>query len=633
MARLIVKHRGELRREIEIEPNMLIGRDANARVLIGEPASRQHARIEQDNEGYLLRDLDSKSGTLLDGQAITSVRLTDGMELTIGEYALVFRDPAAPQTEGRDSFLNVITTLDAATPPFQHWIDAKRITAKAERLRAHLQTVHDIGRAIAARHDTDSVLAEVVERLSEVFPGAHRGFLALRDEPGGELTIRVLKSDGDRPPTEMLSRTIAHRAMDTRQAILCSDARAEFRGAASVQDLALGSVLCVPLLLPDRVMGILQWDACGAIDAFSEDDLNLLSGIASLLAAALENARLYDELRAAKARTDVENARLRVAARVTAPMAAMVGSCDGLAQARGLAEQMAAVDTSVLITGETGTGKELLARAIHGMSRRSDRPFVAVNCAAVPEGLLEAELFGVGAGAATGVAARVGRIEQSHGGTLFLDEVGDMSPAMQAKVLRALEEKTIEKVGGAEPIHVDTRIIAATHRDLPAAIEAGEFREDLYYRLRVVEIRLPPLRERGSDVIALAHHFLASFSADMAKSLPGFTPEVEDKLTAHAWPGNIRELRNAIERASALAQNGETIDVDLLPGEVAGEDADLIARHKQRGRMDSAVASLEIEMIRTALAETHGNRTQAAERLGISREGLRLKIIRYGIAT
>ncbi|NOZ20958.1 MAG: FHA domain-containing protein [Planctomycetes bacterium] len=641
MARLIVRHHDEVRREVELKPDMLIGRDVDADVLIGPPASRQHAKIEHDGSDFFLQDLNSKAGTYVDGRKITRIRLVSGMEIAIGEYILVFDDPGAVQEApvgwvvepGPEPPLDVVATLDATGPMFARHIESVQTAGEARRLRQILQTIHDIGVAIATKQDIESVLIEVVERLSDVLPAAQRGFLALCDRHGRELAMRVLKTRKDESAAEMFSGTIARQAVESRCAILCKDAREEFSSADSVQEMELGSVMCVPLLLPDRAVGILQWDARGVTGAFSRDDLNLLTGIASLLAAALENARLCDELRAAKEQSDIENVRLRRAPREEASLAAIIGESEPIQEVRRLAQQVMDVDTGVLITGETGTGKELLAHAIHRGGPHSGEPFIAVNCAAIPETLLESELFGIEKGTATGVEQRIGKLEQANGGTLFLDEVGDMPLAMQAKLLRALEQKTVQRVGGKKPIRIDARIIAATNRDLKTAIRNKEFREDLYYRLKVVEVHLPPLRERSDDILILAGHFLTGFAADMGKSLPGFTPAAEAKLRAHVWPGNVRELRNAVERAVVLSPHGKAVDVDALPPEIIGEDGDLIETCKRRGRLDAAVAALEREMIEAALKETGGVRTKAARLLGISREGLRLKLLRHGISS
>jgi DNA-binding NtrC family response regulator len=285
-------------------------------------------------------------------------------------------------------------------------------------------------------------------------------------------------------------------------------------------------------------------------------------------------------------------------------------------------------DATVLLLGETGTGKEVIARAIHHHGRRSKAPFVAVNCAALPGELLESLLFGHVRGAFTGaVTGRAGSFREADGGTLFLDEIGDMELMVQAKLLRALQERVVTPVGGST-VPVDVRVIAATHRDLPGLIRDGRFREDLFYRLGVVPLALPPLRERLADIVPLAEHFLAvAATGGTPKRLAA---DAAARLLAHDWPGNVRELRNAMERVSALVRRSVVTAADLsfLSDRAVPPDTDWLA-----GTLPEAVARLETEMISRALAASHGNRAQAAERLGIRRQLLYEKIARYGLDT
>ena len=305
--------------------------------------------------------------------------------------------------------------------------------------------------------------------------------------------------------------------------------------------------------------------------------------------------------------------------------ATFIGHSPPLLAAVKVARQVADSTATVLIHGESGTGKEQLARLIHDHSRRARGPFVAVNCAAIPETLLETELFGHEKGAFTGAAARrVGRFERATGGTLFLDEVGDMSPGMQAKILRALQEEEIERVGGDRPIPVDVRILAATNRDLDVEVEAGRFREDLYYRLAVVVLKLPPLRERGDDVVLLARHFLEHFAHKHGRAVREISPGALDLLRSHGWPGNIRQLRNVVER-SLLVSEGAVLLPEHLPPEVRlGESAP-----RERGHAEGEflpLKEMENRHIRRALALTGGNLGHTAEILGIHRNTLRQKL-------
>jgi DNA-binding NtrC family response regulator len=305
----------------------------------------------------------------------------------------------------------------------------------------------------------------------------------------------------------------------------------------------------------------------------------------------------------------------------------LIGASDGMRRVQKAIGLAADSDAIVLILGETGTGKELVARALHVHSRRKDDPFIAVNCAAIPQDLLESELFGHVKGSFTGAANdRAGAFRDARNGTLFLDEIGDMPLAMQAKILRALQEQSITPVGG-KPVRSSARVIAATHRDLSKLVASGEFREDLYYRLNVVPIAIPPLRERRSDIVPLAERFLA-FSGSVGRSRKQLSPQAIDKLCTYSWPGNVRELRNVIERACVLTRSDiiEPGDIDTTgeqPQSGIAADAD----------MPTAVAQLEEAMIRRALDACGGNRTEAARRLNINRQLLYAKMQRYGLSS
>lgn len=298
-----------------------------------------------------------------------------------------------------------------------------------------------------------------------------------------------------------------------------------------------------------------------------------------------------------------------------------------------LIERVAPTDASVLIAGESGTGKELAARAIHQISPRRGGPFVPVNCAALPETLLESELFGYEKGAFTGAAAaKPGRFELADGGTLLLDEVGDMSLPTQAKLLRVLEEREIERLGGTKRIPINVRIVAATNKPLAELVRRGQFREDLYYRLAVIPIHLPPLRERPEDVPLLANHFLRAFAARHGRAVRGFAPAAMAQLQRYSWPGNVRELRNLVEQLVVLA-DGEEIGLCHLPPFIAAAGAEAVpaAGGALKARVGAVQEKLEADLIRETLRRCGGNRTRAAAELGISRRSLQMKIKRYGL--
>lgn len=341
-----------------------------------------------------------------------------------------------------------------------------------------------------------------------------------------------------------------------------------------------------------------------------------------------ENRRLLAELQSANARLNDENRVLKQNQKSSASFESMIGRSPSMSTVFKLASKILNTDTTVMITGETGTGKERLARAVHATSSRRDRIFVAQNCGALPDSLLESELFGHVKGAFTGaISDKKGLFEVAHGGTVFLDEIGDTSAAMQLRLLRVLQEGEFKPVGGQADRKVDVRVMAATHRNLEDEVAAGRFREDLYYRLNVFPIHIPPLRERGEDLPDLAHHFAAAFAQKMKKAISGINDEAMALLMAAPWPGNIRELENELERAVTLADDGETLSrVHLSPrflrpalSTVMPDDASLKAQ----------VEALERRLIAEALEHTGGNILKAAERLGLSRPGLHKKLDRY----
>ncbi|WP_437275760.1 sigma-54 dependent transcriptional regulator [Sorangium sp. So ce375] len=324
-------------------------------------------------------------------------------------------------------------------------------------------------------------------------------------------------------------------------------------------------------------------------------------------------------------RVEAENLRRQLRERQGEGVEGLIGTSPAMQKVYRMARQVAGARATVLITGESGTGKGELARAIHAKGPRAKGPFVTLHCAALAESLLESELFGHERGAFTGAdKRRIGRFEQAHGGTLFLDEVGEIAPSTQVKLLRVLQERTFERVGGNDTVSVDVRLIAATNRDLAAAVQEGRFREDLYYRLNVVHIDMPPLRIRDTDVLLLANHFLRRFAAENHRKIDGFTDEARSKLVAHRWPGNVRELENAIERAVVLCDDAR-IDAEHLP-----IDAAPVAKGALRVP-GATMAEIERYAILSTLEATNGSTTRAAEILDISIRTIQYRLHEYGM--
>ena len=383
---------------------------------------------------------------------------------------------------------------------------------------------------------------------------------------------------------------------------------------------AMGAVLLHPVGARGRTTGVIGLATTDAGDV-GPDHARLLGLIAPVVGMALENATLYGRLAS-------ENRSLRTALGQHRAAPPLVGVSPAFRQLTAAMERLAEVEVTVLITGPSGTGKEVVARVLHGGGRRRTGPFVAINCAALPETLLESELFGIERGVATGVERRPGLVERAHDGTLFLDEVGDMSPAAQARMLRVLQERYVTRVGGARGIPVDVRVIAATNRDLAMAVREGRFREDLYFRLKVVTLTTPSLAERIADVPLLAQHFLARFAAKHGRADLRLAPEAMAHLVARPWPGNVRELENTIERAVVMSQ-GPAIGSDDLAEEPVGAPGVDLGYHQT---VDTTVASAERTLIERALAATNANRTHAARLLGIGRRTLLYKLKRYGLS-
>jgi transcriptional regulator with GAF, ATPase, and Fis domain len=435
------------------------------------------------------------------------------------------------------------------------------------------------------------------------------------------------------------------RAQLGRDAYLIRDVEAELpedtlRGRLFRQ-LGARSALRVPMPLGKDVFGSIFF-LSREVDRYTEEDFDFARRVADHLALALSHQRLAEvarrdaESRETAARLEAQVATLTRELEARTGQRRIVGQSKEWRDVLAQAARVAHTETTVLLTGESGTGKEVVARFIHHASRRGNGPFVAINCAALPDQLLESELFGYDRGAFTGaVAAKPGRIEQANGGVLFLDEVGEMAPVVQAKLLRVLEEREFMRLGSTRLLHADIRVIAATNRDLHGAMQRGEFREDLYYRLGVFEISLPPLRARIHDILALADVFLSEIGETVGRPAAGIAPDAKDQLLAYAWPGNVRELRNAIERAVILADGG-LIRSQHLPG-VAASRHSVPAAPEAAGSDPLPAGGVDLEAIERALvvralAQARHNKTRAAKLLGLTRAQLYSRIEKYGLA-
>ena len=379
----------------------------------------------------------------------------------------------------------------------------------------------------------------------------------------------------------------------------------------------------LPLVNRGHGLGVLTL-ACFAEDCFPQTEISFLEQLAAQIAIAIENARAHREIAALKEQLECERVYVEDEILAGTKFEEMVGSSDSLVHALGHVARVAPTESTVLVTGESGTGKELIARAIHKRSRRADKPFIRVNCAAIPQSLIASELFGHEKGAFTGAAERrLGRFELANGGTIFLDEIGDIPADMQVALLRVLQEREFERVGGGRTVSVDVRVVAATNRDLKAAVEAGKFRLDLFYRLNVFPVRVPSLRERKDDIPLLAKYFIERYARSTGKKIKNIDKKTLELLQAYDWPGNIRELQNVIERAVILCDR-ETLSID-----------ESYMRHEALGTLQTltslgeALTNTEKEMIEAALEEAGGRvsgPSGAAVKLGIPRSTLESRI-------
>jgi len=519
--------------------------------------------------------------------------------------------------------------------------------------RERLDTLDQLLLTMAEALDIRHIFAEV---SASVRGGLPHDILALTSWAEDGKSYRVYAMTGaqvDDPrfwaPTNLTEeeRAYLHRHPYVVRDVGTEIAPGSARGRIFAQ-LGVRSALRVPMPLGTGVFGSLFFLARDA-ERFSESDLDFARRVADLLALALSHQQLAEAARRdAAARETAAQLEAQVAT-LTRELEArtgrrrVVGHSPQWKDVLAHAARVAQTETTVLLTGESGTGKEVIARFIHQGSRRKHGPFVAINCAALPDQLLESELFGHERGAFTGaVAAKPGRIEQANGGVLFLDEVAEMAPAVQAKLLRVIEEREFQRLGGTRVSHADIRVVAATNRDIHAAMRRGEFREDLYYRLGVFEIALPPLRERLDDIPELADAFLEEIGASVGRPAAGIARDARDQLLAYAWPGNVRELRNAIERAVILADGGyirsEHLPVITPRQPVAGPPADTATAAASAAASALLPAggvnleAIERSLVMKALTQARHNKTRAAKLLGLTRAQLYSRIEKYGLA-
>ncbi len=556
-----------------------LGSSGECDVVLPDPlVPESFAHIHFDGQVYTIATASRRHEVSINGKKRKKHRLTHEDKIVIGPIELRFQlmdDAPVAEVDAAET----IADLDA------------------------YQKLYDFSARLMEKHDLTELLNELMDSVIEI-TNADKGFLILME--GDDLDVKVarnLKRENIADAVSQLSDSIIAKVVETRRPVIISDAMndSEFQSSMSVIKLKLTSVICVPLLEKGKLIGLIYVGNDSIVDLFQDDMMRVLTMFAAQASLIVANAMSMNELKVDNQQLSRQLEELR--------FGDIVGTSRPMQEVFRKVEKVAATDISVLITGETGTGKELIAREIHRRSPRKEKPFITINCGAIPENLLESELFGHVKGAFTGaVAHKAGKFQAADGGTLFLDEIGEMPLNLRVKILRAIQEKIVVRVGDTRPESVDIRILAATNRDLEEEIRGGRFREDLYYRLNVVNLHLPPLRDRGDDIPVIARYLLSRYSKEYDTRVKGFSPNAAVAIRKYDWPGNIRELENRLKKAIVLAEG------NLLGPEDLGLSGDNLPSILP---LAAAKEKFQRDYINEVLALNNGNRTKTARDLGV----------------
>lgn len=640
--------------------SVTIGRAPTNQIVVrDERCSRNHAEVFMSEGRWVIRDLESRNGTVIGEQVLKGDwQLTPGDVVRIGHSQLVFvnrlseafadsgliarrpegRDPSETPSDDDSSVLaayepTTITHRRGRTRFFEAGEGDESGISRVGKAATNLyRLAFELGKAPDVAKLADVALSNLFE-CTKVDAGAV--FLAPR-QARGEVRSADLELIASRTNSEhryhRVSNLLASTVMREGEAVLARNVMGDsaLGNRDSKGEILATSVICAPIRHAQKVTGLVHLYSTEPQHIPDPEDLEYTLAVADTLAVALTNLTQRQELAEDLTQARIENVQLRERLGVECEI---VGSSSGMRMVAEEIARAAASKATLLIRGESGVGKELVARAVHYNSPRKKNVFVCLNCAALSEDLLASELFGHERGAFTGATDRkIGKFEAAHGGTLMLDEIGEMSPGIQAKFLRVLEGHPFERVGGSKPIKVDVRVIAATNRDLERDVAEGRFRRDLFFRLRVLEIIVPPLRKRPEDIVDLANHFLEKFRSETGRKVRGFSERAVQQLVNYRWPGNVRELKNVVERAVVLCRSELIDQEDLLLSKLstAGDtsESSLVARGFRPCSMDE----MERGHIIATLKYTNWNKSRAAILLGIERSTLDRKIRRYGLA-
>jgi transcriptional regulator with GAF, ATPase, and Fis domain len=595
------------------EGDLTIGREASSSIQVPDPSvSRKHFVIGTQNGRFRIRDLESRNGTMVNGSAIKEQWVEHGDTISAGDSSFVFlvEDEDIPAQEEGVQFEESQPSAETTVihPRDVLYLQPEKLLrelpAKSGVAR-NLNALLKISRVVHSIRGLNELQAQLLDLIFEVVP-AGRGAVLLADRDGQEFNSMFARMrESAKAPLVKVSRTVARQVMEEGIAILAADvlASGDLRQVASLASSKVRSLLCVPLTVYQRVIGCIYLDNDALGERLNEEHLQLVTAIAGISAVALENARHFQWL-------EEENERLTV--EITQDRS-LVGEGTRMKDVYQFLKRVAPTEATVLIEGESGTGKELAARAIHRNSPRASKPFVAINCAAIPESLLESDLFGHERGAFTGAGSqKKGRLEVADGGIVFLDEIGELAATLQVKLLRVLQEREFERVGGTRPIKVDIRLVAATNRDLEQAVRNGRFRQDLYYRLAVLKITMPALRERREDIPMLVRHFVQKHAKRCKVKPRPVSPQALACLVNYDWPGNVRELENAIEHALVLGSSDMILPEDLPESLLERTPPDM-----SEAKYHAALKDLKKQLIREAVEQTQGSYADAARILGV----------------
>ncbi len=609
-------------KEFPLADEISIGRDPVNQVHINEGwISRQHCVIRRENDRFKIIDLGSHNGTFVDNVPIKERLLEPGDRIQIADSVFVFLlhegDPAARSSqiqmdEGKLA-LRSTTQLRREDALYLHPDRMAAAKLPASTVERDLRTLLKVGNSIVSMTDVVQLQNELLDQMFEIVP-AERGVILLGVEEPGMFSSELVRHRPNEPDTDdqpiPVSRTILDKVQTEKVAFLGNQLpdNEEMAKASSLISSRVQSVLCLPLVVGDQLTGVIYLDSRVPGVRFETDNLELLTAVANIGAAALENARCIDDL-------EIENRLIKEDFGLDH---SMVGESGRMREVYQFISKVAPTDSTVLVYGESGTGKELAARAIHKNSLRAKNHFVKIDCTTLTENLLESELFGHEKGAFTGaIGQKKGKLELADGGTVFFDELGELPISLQSKLLRVLQDREFDRVGGVRPIPVDIRLIAATNKNLAEEMKKGSFREDLYYRLNVISVTLPPLRERREDIPLLANYFVAKYSKRVKRRVRGISSKATTYLKNYDWPGNVRELENTIERGIVLGSTDTILPEDLAEDVLEAKPSAAPTSDTADASYHDTLAETKKQLILHAVKNAGGSYTEAAKQLGL----------------